>query len=117
MAPLAYGGVISQSGFTVLAILWLFSGGMAYKHIRNREIEQHRDWMARNYALTFAGVMLRLWMPTFVMAGVDFTAGYIVTAWLCWVPNLIVAHWMIHRRRQSQENSVRLDTSHITETA
>jgi uncharacterized membrane protein len=117
MAPLAHGGVISQLGFTALAILWLFSGGMAYKHIRNREIEQHREWMTRNYALTFAGVMLRLWMPTFVMAGVDFTAGYIVTAWLCWVPNLIVAQWMIHRRRQNQENSVWLDTSHTTETA
>jgi ABC-type multidrug transport system permease subunit len=106
MAPLAHGGVISQLGFTALAILWLFSGFMAYKHIRNKEIEQHREWMTRNYALTFAGVMLRLWMPTLVIAGVDFTAGYIVIAWLCWVPNLAVAQWIINRRRKRESGLV-----------
>jgi hypothetical protein len=90
-------------GFASLAILWLFSGFMAYQHIRNKQIERHREWMTRNYALTFAGVMLRLWMPTFGMAGVDFTAGYIVTAWLCWVPNLIVAEWIITRKRRMHE--------------
>jgi hypothetical protein len=56
--------------------------------------------MVRNYALTFAGVMLRLWMPIFVMAGVDFTAGYIVIAWLCWVPNLLIAQWLIGQRNR-----------------
>jgi len=102
MAHLAHGGVIAQSGFTVLAILWLFSGFRAYKHIRNMEIEQHREWMTRNYALTFAGVTLRLWMPIFGAMGIGFTAGYIVIAWLCWMPNLIVAQWMINRNRIQQ---------------
>lgn len=102
MARLSYGGMISHLGFASLAILWLFSGFMAYKHIRNKNLDLHRDWMTRNYALTFAGVMLRLWMPTFVMAGVDFMAGYVVIAWLCWVPNLVVAQWIINRRRNRE---------------
>lgn len=102
MATLSYGGMVSHLGFASLAILWLYSGFMAYKHIRNKNFELHREWMTRNYALTFAGVMLRLWMPTFVMAGVDFLAGYIVIAWLCWVPNLFVAQWIINRRRNRE---------------
>jgi len=100
MSTLSYGGMPSHLGFASLAILWLFSGFMAYKHIRNKNIELHREWMTRNYALTFAGVMLRLWMPIFVMAGVDFMAGYILTAWLCWIPNLFVAQWIINRRKR-----------------
>jgi len=109
MAQLAYGGTISRLGFTALAILWLFSGFRAYKHIRNKEITSHREWMTRNYALTLAGVMLRVWNPIFDSIGIDFTTGYIVVAWLAWVPNLIVAQWMISRIRRSQRSSKRVD--------
>ena len=109
MAQLAYGGTIARLGFTVLAILWLYSGFRAYRHIRNKEIEQHREWMTRNYALTFAAVMLRVWNPIFGVMGIDFTTGYIVVAWLAWVPNLIVAQWMISRRRRSQPRAKIVD--------
>ena len=105
MAQLAYGGPFARLGFTVLAILWLYSGFRAYKHIRNKEIELHREWMTRNYALTFAAVMLRVWNPIFGIIGIDFTTGYIVVAWLAWIPNLIVAQWMISRSRRSQPRS------------
>jgi len=108
MAQLAYGGPIARLGFMSLAILWLFSGFKAYKHIRNKEIERHREWMTRNYALTFAAVMLRLWNPIFGAIGIDFTTGYIVVAWLCWVPNLLVAQWIIRGIRHS---SPRVDLS------
>jgi len=60
MAQLAYGGSIARLGFTSLASLWLFSGYRAYKHIRSKETDRHREWMTRNYALTFAAVALRL---------------------------------------------------------
>ena len=102
MAQLAYGGIVARMGFTVLAILWLFSGFMAYKHIRNKEIESHREWMTRNYALTFAAVTLRLWQMIFGISGVDFVIGYMTVAWLSWIPNLIVAQRMINRNRFQQ---------------
>jgi uncharacterized membrane protein len=102
MAQFGYGGLITELGFATLAILWLYSGYRAYKHIRNREIEEHRQWMIRNYALTFAGTMLRVWVPVLVGGvGVDFTVGYILIAWLCWVPNLLVAEWIIRRSRRN----------------
>lgn len=102
MAQLAYGGIVSRLGFGTLACLWLYTGYRAYRHIRKKEIEQHRQWMIRNYALTFAGVMLRVWVPLSMGAGIDFTSAYIVIAWLCWVPNLLVAEWMIRSATESQ---------------
>ena len=102
MAQLAYGGIVSRLGFGTLACLWLYTGYRAYSHIRKKETEQHRQWMIRNYALTFAGVMLRVWVPLSMGAGIDFTSAYIAIAWLCWVPNLLVAEWMIHKATGSQ---------------
>jgi len=103
MAQFAYGGLITESGFATLAVLWLYSGFMAYRHIRNKDIEGHREWMTRNYALTFAGVMLRLWMPTSVALSIDFLMAYRVVGWLCWVPNLLVAEWIIRGIRRSSQ--------------
>jgi len=107
MAQFAYGGIVSSLGFAALGSLWLYSGFRAYRHIRNKEIDQHREWMTRNYALTFAGVMLRLWVPVSIMAGMDFVTAYRIIAWLCWVPNLLVAQWIIQRR------SLRVELSNI----
>jgi uncharacterized membrane protein len=107
MAQFAYGGLISELGFGVLACLWLYSGYRASRHIRNKEIDRHREWMIRNYALTFAGVMLRVWVPLSTMGfGADFTTAYVIIAWACWVPNLLVAEWIIRRIRPVQRRAV-----------
>jgi uncharacterized membrane protein len=102
MAQFAHGGIISELGFGVLACLWLYTGFRAYKDIRNKNVEGHRQWMIRNYALTFAGVMLRVWVPVSGATGIDFTTAYIAIAWLCWIPNLIFAQWVISRTRPAQ---------------
>jgi hypothetical protein len=52
--------------------------------------------MTRNFALTFAAVMLRLYLPIAVAAGADFELAYAIIAWLCWVPNLLVADWLLN---------------------
>ena len=111
MAQFAYGGTISELGFAALGTLWLYTGYRAYKHIRNKELEQHRQWMIRNFALTFAGVMLRVWAPLSEVAGLDFLMAYRAIAWLCWVPNLLVAEWII---RGSRRSSQRVDLSGAT---
>ena len=97
MAQFSYGGMVTHLGFGALACLWLYTGYRAYRHIRNKEVEQHRQWMTRNYALTFAGVMLRIYMPLSGAAGIDFLTAYQAIAWLCWVPNLLAAEWIIRR--------------------
>jgi uncharacterized membrane protein len=107
MAQFAHGGIITELGFGALAVLWLYSGYRAYRHIRNKDLEAHRQWMIRNYALTFAGVMLRVWTPVSVSLGADFTTAYVIISWACWVPNLLFAEWII---RRSQPRGRRLVT-------
>jgi hypothetical protein len=100
MAFLAYGGFPARLGFATLAVSWLFSGYMAYKRIRNREIQSHRQWMVRNYALTFSAVTLRLWQVVFGFAGIEFDLAYIIVSGVGWIPNLIVAEWLVWRIRR-----------------
>lgn len=98
MAQLAHGGFPAQVGFSCLALLWLFTGAMAYQRIRSGNVHAHKQWMIRNYALTFAAVMLRLYLglAQAFLPEVEFTAVYITTAWISWVPNLLFAEWLIN---------------------
>jgi uncharacterized membrane protein len=98
MAFRAFGGIVSKAGFACLAMLWLFTGLRAFVAIRRREIAAHGRWMVRNFALTFAAVTLRIWLPGWVAAGVPFEAAYPVVAWLCWVPNAAVAEIVLRSR-------------------
>ena len=98
MAIYAEGGIVAKLGFAGLAIAWLFTSTQAYTTIRKREVTAHRNWMVRSYALTFAAVTLRIWLPLFQFAlGMEFFTAYVIIAWLCWVPNLIWAEWKVRR--------------------
>ncbi|HVG97024.1 MAG TPA: DUF2306 domain-containing protein [Chloroflexota bacterium] len=101
MSFLAYGGLPARIGFGMLAVLWLFTAGAAYVRIRAKQIESHKRWMIRNYALTFAAVTLRLWLIGLqALAGVPQLEAYITVAWISWVPNLLVAEWIVERSRR-----------------
>jgi len=93
----AFGGLVARLGFVCLAVAWLVSGFMAYRAIRSHDVASHRRWMVRNFALTFAAVTLRLWLPGLVVSGVPFEVAYPLVAWLCWVPNLVVAESLFNR--------------------
>lgn len=98
VAFFATGGPVAQSGFTGLAIAWLITTTFAYQTIRRKKVDEHRAWMIRSYALTFAAVTLRLWLPALTsLFGMDFIPAYRIIAWLCWVPNLIWAEWYLRR--------------------
>lgn len=100
VALVANGGFPSTLGFGCLAVLWFFSTLLAYRSIRRKDIDQHKAWMIRSYALTFAAVTLRLWLPLFT-AGfrLPFEQAYLAVAWFCWVPNLIVGEYLVWRER------------------
>jgi hypothetical protein len=96
----SFGGVSAHFGFGMLAILWLITTAMAYRRILQRRIQSHREWMIRSFALTFAAVTLRLWIPLFVGGmRIDFLPAYQTISWLCWVPNLIVAELLVNNSR------------------
>jgi uncharacterized membrane protein len=100
MSQYAFGGVIAQSGFAVLALLWLYTGFRAYSEVRSRAIDEHRKWMVRNFSLTLAAVTLRIYLPASMAAGIEFSLAYSVIAWTCWLPNLVFAEWQFNRKPQ-----------------
>ena len=99
LAMHSFAGIAAQLGFGVQAIVLLFTGYMAYIAIRERKINIHREWMMRNYALIFAAVTLRINIRLFILLGYELPDFHFVNAWLCWVPNLLVAEWLIRRKR------------------
>lgn len=98
----ASAGVWAQMGFAALGFLWLYTTAKAFLAIKKRDIVEHQNWMTRSYALCFGAVTLRLWMPLFLGAlGMSFSIAYPIIAWLSWVPNLLVAEWVIKRAKPS----------------
>lgn len=97
VAMRAFGGFPARAGFATLAVVWMAATARAYRHARLHHWHAHRAWMVRSFALTFAAVTLRIWLPALGLFGVDFAHAYPVVAWLCWVPNLAVAEWRLSR--------------------
>ena len=96
IALYATGGMVSMLGFEALGLLWLGTTAKAYTSIRNKDITSHKQWMIRSYALCFAAVTLRIWMPIFLgLMQQPFIESYRIIAWLSWVPNLVVAEILI----------------------
>ncbi len=87
----ATGGWVAKTGFIALALVWFSSTLSAYLKIRNRDIDAHEKMMIYSYAACLAAVTLRIWNPLLIMITGDFYIAYPIVAWLCWVPNLIVA--------------------------
>jgi len=103
MAFVSEEGMPTHLGFGALAVLWFLTGLQAYRKILKGDIEAHHQWMIRNFALTLAAVTLRNWMPLMLFAlHWPFRLTYITVSWLCWVPNLLVAEWLVQRKPGNQ---------------
>lgn len=90
----AFGGLAAKLGFAGLALGWLYTGAKAFSAARARDFAAHRRWMIRNFALSFAAVTLRLYLPPVFVFQLPFEPSYAVIAWACWLPNLVVAEWI-----------------------
>ena len=95
LAPMSQEGLVTHVGFDLLAVLWLLATVQAYRSIRARDLESHRRWMIRSFAMTLAAVTLRIYLPLGLSLGIAFHDAYQVVSWLCWVPNLVVAEWLV----------------------
>jgi uncharacterized membrane protein len=103
MGIFANGGITSQTAFVLLAILWWWFTFRAFISIKNGDIQRHRQFMIRSFALTLSAVTLRLWKlgltNTFDIRPMD---AYRLVAWLGWVPNLLIAEMYIRLRTFGQ---------------
>lgn len=95
----SFGGLVTHFGFGLMAVCWLGTTFAAYFAIRRRDLNAHRVWMLRSYALTLAALTLRIYLPLSQVAGIGFESAYQAISWLCWVPNLLIVEWFILSRR------------------
>ena len=99
IAYYATGGLVTTLGFAALGIIWLLTSLRAYLEIKNGSKRKHQKFMTYSFAACFAAVTLRIWLPILTAFTDDFVIAYKIVAWLCWVPNIIVARYMVKKQR------------------
>ena len=93
----ATGGIIPKLGFIGLGVTWLYTTIKGYISIRQKDVITHQKMMIYSYAACFAAVTLRIWLPLLTIALDGFLPAYRIVAWLCWVPNILVAYFIINK--------------------
>jgi uncharacterized membrane protein YozB (DUF420 family) len=84
-------GPAVQASFVLQCAIWFICTWLAYVRIQQRDIQAHRQWILRSFALTLAAITLRI----YVFLGswsfdLEQPTSYATIAWLSWVPNLII---------------------------
>lgn len=93
-------------GFGTLALLWIWTTYRGYRSARDGDFAAHQAWMIRSYALTYAAPTLRIWLLVLLVVQLPFgvdpaTAAvnaYAPVPFLCWLPNIVIAEFIVHRR-------------------
>jgi uncharacterized membrane protein len=103
LATMSYPSWVTSLGFGLLGLSMLFTTWTALRMVLAHRIVDHRRWMIRSFSLIFAAVMLRIMTPLYGVlssAGLvsfSFATAYTWIAWLCWLPNLLIAVWFTRR--------------------
>lgn len=98
ISPFSSTGWVAAVAFAMLAVIWLSVTVLAWTSIRRRDVQRHRMLMVYSFSACCAAVTLRLWLPLLLLVlRLDFSVAYPIVAWLCWVPNLLVARLITSR--------------------
>lgn len=80
-------------GFIALGTSWFISATMGWAAMwlpgGKQNIDGHKRWMTRNFALTYAAVMLRWQFPLMIILGMEVKLALSWSGWMCWVPNIL----------------------------
>ncbi|HZH66102.1 MAG TPA: DUF2306 domain-containing protein [Flavisolibacter sp.] len=93
----ANGGLAAKTSFVLLSTLWFLTTLLAIVSAKKRRFTDHGEWMLYSYALTLSAISFRLIALGFDLFDIHIRPQevYVTTAWLSWVPNIIIAHLMI----------------------
>jgi hypothetical protein len=81
-----------------LALVWLAFSAMAWRAIRNRQIEQHREWMIRSYVVAWTFVFCRF----YTRAVPDVAQGSMNDMiWVTWIGPVLLCEILLQWRRGS----------------
>ena len=95
-------GPIAMAGFASLAVCWIVANIQGWRLAVARRFDEHRAWMLRSFAMTFAAVTLRIYIVALPMLGMAPLDAYRASAFLAWVPNLILVELWLRRDRSTR---------------
>ena len=80
-------------------MVWCYVTAQGLRAMLERRYAEHGEWMVRSYALTFAAVTLRLYLPLTAADGLRLRRGLPRHRLpVSWVPNLMLAELWIASR-------------------
>jgi uncharacterized membrane protein len=89
-------------GLVVGAVIWIYTGAMAYSYILNKRTKQHRMMMIRNYVVTFFFIIFFGIYDLLVASGTDAynTLMLSILPWACLLIPLALTEYFIQRKKQ-----------------
>jgi uncharacterized membrane protein len=107
MAVYANGYLPSKIAFVILDCLWFYFTWRAVQEARRKNIMAHKQFMIRSYALTLSALTLRSWKIVFTYTTpLDPMTIYMIDAWMGFVPNLLVAEWLIRSKLKKRTRAL-----------
>jgi uncharacterized membrane protein len=91
-------GPIATVGFASLAVCWIVANVQGWRLAVARRFDDHRAWMLRSFAMTFAAVTLRIYIVVLPMLGMAEIDAYRASAFLAWIPNLLLVELYLRDR-------------------
>ena len=79
-----------------LAAFWLLFTAMAYRAVRNRIFDEHRDWMIRSYVLAWTFVFCRFWTRA---APASLQGDGSDMIWVTWIAPIMLAEMALQWNR------------------
>ncbi|MDR6551545.1 DUF2306 domain-containing protein [Paenibacillus qinlingensis] len=100
--------------FLALSLLWLFTTWKGFRYAVKGELQQHRVWMIRSYAVTLVAITSRVIVPVCIlvylaMHGFKLPSGgraqmvtdiLNINVWVGLLMNLVVVEWYLLRPRK-----------------
>lgn len=97
MSYYANGGAAAQCSFLLVSTIWYLSTVYALVAVKQNKYMLHASFMLRSFLLSCSALTLRLYAMILSYLHTDIAPRekYILIAWLSWVPNLLIAEWVI----------------------
>ena len=87
------------AGLFFLCVAWVVTTSMAVLAISRRNVSQHREWMMRSYAVTFAFVTFRFGVDALIAQGTQPSDAQAIMAWACWALPLLLLEPLLQLRK------------------
>lgn len=88
-----HGGIAARFGLGYGLILWSAFTFLMVSTARQGRLEQHRRWALRSYAISLAGITLRIILESGIALRLPLTPVYVTATCSCFLVNLIVVEF------------------------